>query len=182
MATVINRNTLEILSSANTPDYDPATWLINPALPECDRKYWKVVGDSLVEMADNEKIEVDLVEAKNVKAAEIAAWYAQTLDNGFDTEAGYYLAATFENQTRFTQDATLQAQSLAANEISNSDLIGFLDRNGTPRASTVEQYLTLLRAYGRWCRTKLIAKATLMSALQAAVTIEDVNAIDPDAQ
>ena len=47
MATVVNRETLEVRLSVNTPDYDPADWLINPAIPDAPVRHWEIVGDSL---------------------------------------------------------------------------------------------------------------------------------------
>lgn len=66
MATVVNKSTFEIIQSANTPDYDPAFWLINP--PSLDFmvanvpiRYWKVSLDGLdlEEMTPAEKLAVD---------------------------------------------------------------------------------------------------------------------------
>jgi len=43
MATVVNKITLEVRDSVNTPDYDPAEWLINPDLTAVEgspKRYW----------------------------------------------------------------------------------------------------------------------------------------------
>ena len=48
MATVVNKQTLEVLESVNTPEYDPSEWLINPSIPDAPKRHWKVSGDSLV--------------------------------------------------------------------------------------------------------------------------------------
>jgi len=59
MATVINRITKTVLRSVHTPDFDPADWIINPALPEgvppCDLV---IEGDTVREMTDEEKTAV----------------------------------------------------------------------------------------------------------------------------
>lgn len=58
MANVIHRSTFQYLVSVNTPDYSESEWIINPDLsgvagvPEI---FWKVVGDSVVEMTQEEK-------------------------------------------------------------------------------------------------------------------------------
>ncbi len=65
MANVINRTTLEYLESVNTPDYPVEDWIINPDLSgvaEVPRKYWKIVGDDVVEMDSGEKALVDASE------------------------------------------------------------------------------------------------------------------------
>lgn len=64
MATVLNKETKQLILSANTPDYDPSEWLINPDLSSVDsvpKKYWKIVGDQVVEMSPAEKSEVDII-------------------------------------------------------------------------------------------------------------------------
>lgn len=55
MANVINKNTLQYLKSVNTPDYTEEDWIINPVLPDCDKKYWKVKNNKVVEMTIAEK-------------------------------------------------------------------------------------------------------------------------------
>lgn len=60
MSLVVNRFNGTILPFANTPDYPPDQWLINPALPDgVPWKYLKVFGDSVVEMTEQEKAAVD---------------------------------------------------------------------------------------------------------------------------
>ena len=63
MSTVINRTTLQLVYSANTPDYLETDWIINPDLSlliNVPRKYWKIQGDSVLEMADEEKAIIDI--------------------------------------------------------------------------------------------------------------------------
>ena len=48
MATVVNKQTLDVLESVNTPEFDPSEWLINPSIPDAPKRHWKVSGDSLV--------------------------------------------------------------------------------------------------------------------------------------
>lgn len=48
MANVLNKTTNEYLFSVNTPDFDPAQWLINPdlsAVAGFDPKYWVITGN-----------------------------------------------------------------------------------------------------------------------------------------
>ena len=64
MASVIHRTTNEYRDSVNTPDFLDPPWLINPdvsALSAVPRKYWKVVGNTVVEMTTAEKKNVDKV-------------------------------------------------------------------------------------------------------------------------
>lgn len=62
MATVFNRITKQLIQSVNTPDYPESSWIVNPDLSWLEnvpQKYWKVVGDSVVEMSAAEKTAVD---------------------------------------------------------------------------------------------------------------------------
>ena len=62
MANVLHKQTLEYRKSVHTPDYMDDNWLINPKLPDCDPKFWKITGNKVVEM--------DSVEKEAVLAAE----------------------------------------------------------------------------------------------------------------
>lgn len=75
MSEVINRTTLELKDSVNTPDYPVAQWIINPDLSgvaSVPKKYWKIVGDNVEEMTQAEKDVVDAAEAAADKAAKEA--------------------------------------------------------------------------------------------------------------
>ena len=51
------------LTSVNTPDYSPVDWIINPDLSLLQgivsQTYWKVSGDSVLEMTSGEKVTKD---------------------------------------------------------------------------------------------------------------------------
>ena len=58
MATVLNKNTMELRRSVNTPDYPSKDWIVNPdlsAVESVPRKYWKLSGNDVVEMNQSEK-------------------------------------------------------------------------------------------------------------------------------
>jgi hypothetical protein len=62
MGIVINRTTNELLRSVNTPDYPSTDWIQNPDLSSVlnvPKHYWKLVGDSVIEMTQVEKDTVD---------------------------------------------------------------------------------------------------------------------------
>ena len=63
MATVLNRISLELLRSVNTPDYPEEEWIINPdlsAVEGVDRKYWKIDVDTVLPMDEAEQAAYDL--------------------------------------------------------------------------------------------------------------------------
>lgn len=67
---VIHRTTYEIRRNVTAASYDPAEWLINPDLSGVQGVpdyYWKVVGDSVVEMDAAEKAAVDAARLQKVK-------------------------------------------------------------------------------------------------------------------
>ncbi len=63
MANVANRITAQYLTSVHTPSYPVEDWVINPdvslLLGIVPNKYWKVVGDDVLEMTQSEKDVVD---------------------------------------------------------------------------------------------------------------------------
>lgn len=59
MSNVINRSNKKYLKSVHTPDYSISEWIHNPSVPNCSEKYWKILGDLVVEMNSSEKITVD---------------------------------------------------------------------------------------------------------------------------
>jgi len=78
MSIILNRNTKEVRNSVPTTDYlnDP-NWLIircsplkiNKKLPTCEKKYWKIIDDEVVEMTANEKKVVDNKEKAETEKA-----------------------------------------------------------------------------------------------------------------
>lgn len=67
MANVLHKRTLTYLTSVNTIEYMNGEWIINPQLPNCDKKYWKIVGDEVVEMTPEEKSQKDLQERQEMR-------------------------------------------------------------------------------------------------------------------
>lgn len=74
MASVINRITKQYFMSVNTPDYPESDWIINPdlsAVANVPAKYWKIDGDSVVEMTTTEKSQVEAAGIPQKVAARI---------------------------------------------------------------------------------------------------------------
>lgn len=71
-ADVIHRTTLEQRFSVHTPDFSSVDWIAAPdlsALSGVPKKYWKIVGDSVLEMNASEKTTADSGEATQKAAA-----------------------------------------------------------------------------------------------------------------
>jgi hypothetical protein len=71
MANVLQRTTLELRFSVNTPDYDSSIWIINPDLSNVvgvPKRYWKIVGNTISEMNQSEKDAVDSALLPSIKA------------------------------------------------------------------------------------------------------------------
>ena len=66
MANVLHRTSKVFLSSQNTPDFSPVTWIINPDMSEVEGfqdKYWIITGDIVTLMTQIERDAVDAAEA-----------------------------------------------------------------------------------------------------------------------
>lgn len=59
MANIINRTTLQYIENVNASCCNGFEWIINPELPECEAKYWKIIGDEVLEMTAEEKTAKD---------------------------------------------------------------------------------------------------------------------------
>ncbi|MNK54739.1 hypothetical protein D3C87_737310 [compost metagenome] len=65
MASVLHRISKQYLDSANTPDYDPVSWIINPDLSAVIGllpKYWIIEGDSIRAATTEERTDIDDLE------------------------------------------------------------------------------------------------------------------------
>lgn len=87
MATVIHRETAELRVSVDENRYPDPPWLHTPdlsAVAAVDRRWWKVVGDKVVEMSEAEKLPALQAE----KAARILARTAELQALGFEFPPG----------------------------------------------------------------------------------------------
>lgn len=72
MATVLNRTTKQLLTSANTPDHPSNDWIINPDLSSVSGvppKYWVITGDVVSVMDAATQAIVDATDLQKVKDA-----------------------------------------------------------------------------------------------------------------
>lgn len=106
MATVLNRNTLTLLSSVHTPNYPTEDWIVNPdlsAVVSVPTRYWKIVGDVVSEMIQVEKDVVDAAGLDALKASryvEIDTKTASLIRVGFEYPAssGTIVSLSLEGQ------------------------------------------------------------------------------------
>lgn len=87
MSTVLNKVTMELLASVNTPDYPPESFIINPdlkAVAGIEPKYWKIDKGQVVPMDTAEKTAVDiLIEEKEAAGLPVCPY-------GFTPKCEYY--------------------------------------------------------------------------------------------
>jgi hypothetical protein len=100
LANIVNRATARLVRSANTPiGAEAENWIINPDLSLLDGivppRYWKVVGDTVVEMSAEEKTAADaallaariarLPLSSEVRSSNGLGWTVTVDDNGVPT-------------------------------------------------------------------------------------------------
>lgn len=103
MANVLNRVTKEYLVSVNTPEYDPAVWIINPdvsAVAGQPTYYWVINADdsvSLMSMDDRANTDLwqpymglDLAGAIAYKSSLVNAYREQVQDGGWMYAGTHY--------------------------------------------------------------------------------------------
>jgi len=90
MANVINRTTKQYLISINTTSYSVNDWIINPIVPNVAQKYWKISGDTVLEMTQSEKDQVDsdLQAIKDTNTADGAKTYCEYRTPLSSTDSG----------------------------------------------------------------------------------------------
>lgn len=112
MATVVNRTTKEVLYSVNTPNYDPADWVINPDLSSVsglDTRYWKITGDTISPMNASEREAVDASLSSQDKATKIEE-LKNTVDN-FLPAQGYNIEHQQAIQSLYSEGLRLRANA-----------------------------------------------------------------------
>lgn len=85
MGNVVKKSNLELIEDIDPAYYDPAFFLINPVLPECDEIYWKLVDETIVEMTSEEKVEADYCNRATIYL--IASKTVLLNQNGHDFES-----------------------------------------------------------------------------------------------
>lgn len=138
MALVVRRQSPhEIIPLANTPDYPPEQWLINPTLPSgVPHKYLKVVGTSVVEMTQQEKDAVDN------PPETMAERHAREQQEGVTLANGWVMAYTKEARSEMGSQAHLL--NLAGNQLPG---VSFWEVDGTRHNVSVQTGLQVLADY-----------------------------------
>lgn len=138
MARVVNRETCHVIDLANTPDYPPEHWLINPVMPDgVPYKYIKVVGDAVVEMSIQEKAAVD------APPETMAERHAREQREGVPLTNGLVMKWTERDQLQMNL-AKGRADLLRDAGITSPG-VPFFEANGTPHlVGYAEAYVVLL--------------------------------------
>lgn len=108
MSTVVHRKSFEVVKHANTPDYDPNTWLINPDMSKVsgfDKKYWMVRGDELVPMTEAARKKIEESEIDDIKARRYGEFESNTqlaVGAGFEYPAGSNKKIALSDTDRIT--------------------------------------------------------------------------------
>lgn len=144
MSNVINKHTLEYLINVNTPDYMDGNWIINPLLPNCESKYWKIVGETVVEMNADEKAVVDNV---GLTAEDILA-------QGYtDQETGIKLKCMNDDQFKFTSAVVVNQLGLQAGLLQLTSITTIWDFENIPRGLTIQDFIGLMMRYAYYIQT-----------------------------
>ncbi len=153
MAVVVNRTTVEGIGGVNKANYPLEGWLHNPdlsALQDVDSKYWKVTGETVVEMTQAEKDAADLADLPNRKTGRIG-----TLDAQF---------GTYRNVRGYVADV-------------REDLAGIMASAGFVGLPNRCNYL---QDWHDWHDDVLSERDTAAAAIDAAVTVAAVDAVSWD--
>jgi hypothetical protein len=149
------------LFSVNTPDYSTNDWVINPdlsAVQGVEKKYWKVTGNSVVEMNTGEKSTVDSNELTAAKTARKLA----LREEGWTYIEGRYDAGTQRVLMSLHADA--------------------FERSLTNRRSSLAGWLQWQEGVAAHVRSKVDAvdsESTVAGVNAVALNISALDAADP---
>lgn len=106
MATVLHRTTKQLITSANTPDFPEADWIINPdmsAVSSFPPKYWIITGNTVSLMSKPERDALDVTNESARKDAaasnldELLLAVVKALNNGSFVPGSNYDGATLKS-------------------------------------------------------------------------------------
>jgi hypothetical protein len=178
MATVLNRTSLELIESVNTPDYSTQDWVINPDLSPVSGvpvKYWKLAGDVLSEMSQAEKDTqdaTDLPTLKQTRYAEIDARTDELIAAGF-TYASKQFSLSLASQNKMmgthqVKDDPALTYPVEWNTIDDTDSYSIAD------AADLDAFY--LQALGT-VRAHLDSGTSLKNSIRAAADTAAVDAV-----
>lgn len=155
MASVLNRTTMEFIPSANTPDFDPADWIINPDLSAVagqPQRYWIIdpLGSDTVRLATPaEQTAIDDALATQRTADDRAAGSGAADDPGPVGMQNRSIIEVFNQRDNFVinrlielQDAmaAMKASAGAADSIRNAIPASFSPTQTRPKGDAVQAY------------------------------------------
>ncbi len=126
MSTVVNRVTLEVKVSVNTPEYPPSDWLINPTIPDAPKRYWIVEGDGLREATEEEKGPIDveyLAQQKESRIQELREQYEDALDSRYKTRTLLYASYLLTKAMASMEEETVEYLSSLAQWVEDGDVL-----------------------------------------------------------
>lgn len=178
MSNVINRTTLEYLTFVNTPDYPTEEWIINPdlsAVQSVDKKYWKIDGDTVIEMIQVEKDAVDLADLPDIKAVKYLEIDKRT---GELIAAGFFYAGF-----QFSLSTEAQSRLMGLNQVRDHPMITYpvkwnnLDDTHVYNLANADEVLTFyLTAVGTY-RTHVDSGTALKQQVRDAANKAAVDAV-----
>lgn len=178
MSNVINRTTLQYLTKVNTPDYPTEDWIINPdlsALGSVDSKYWKIDGDSVIEMSQAEKDVADAADLPALKTArylEIDVRTGELISGGF-LYAGLQFSLSTEAQARLMGINQVRENPAVVYPITWNNLSDTITYDLANAAEVLTFYLTAVGTY----RAHVDSGTALKNQIRAAANKAAVDAV-----
>lgn len=112
--------------------------------------------------------------AKTAKRVAIDRAYNQNLNEGYhDATLGITVAATQNDQNIFGNFVTKHILQ----ETPSTETITIADNGGTFQQMTYAQFKTMMMGYGDWCEAQWGGAAYARQLVEAAATIEEIEAI-----
>jgi hypothetical protein len=180
MANVIHKTSLQYLESVNTPEFPIDDWIINPDLSGLEgiaKRYWKVVGDNVVEMDQSEKDVVDFSTNKTAKLQAIEYWWNSKEVGRILTSSGITLGIKETDVALLVGALNLAEKSIVLGAKTEEDLFPIVDASGNAIAMVYNDLLMLLLEYGQLRSELSYTYVTLKTAALNATSQTDLDNI-----
>jgi len=153
MSTVVNKATFQVILSANTPEYDPNEWLINPDIPDAPKRHWRILNGNLRLKTASQIATADaefLAENKTSKKSELKAELGEALESKYSNDEKLSLLLILQLAVATGNTARVAYVSQLAGWIDQGQDLLYAAQDNVDAATTVEDAQNIQLDLSSW--------------------------------
>lgn len=153
MSTVVNKATFQVILSANTPEYDPNEWLINPDIPDAPKRHWRILNGNLRLKTASQIATADaefLAETKENKKNELKAELGEALESKYSNDEKLSLLLILQLAVASGNTARVGYVSQLAGWIDQGQDLLYAAQDSVDSAATVEDVENIQLDLSSW--------------------------------